>query len=124
MFNVVQEALEKGMGLKVEHQRVLIRVGWVLIVTGHIAWVCGWLVSIGLAAPFARAGDVDELKKASLVTARIQLQVEIREQTKAYCTLPEGAPREYVLRRIDDLRAELYEIAKIRTQEPVCRPRA
>lgn len=123
MFDRASRALEIGLGLKPEHQRVLIRTGWVLFVSGHVFWVCGFLAGFGLASPFARAEDVEELKKASVISARIQIQGEIRAQTKAYCQLPDGIAREYVLRRIDDLRAELYEIAKIRAPEPNCEPK-
>lgn len=120
MFDAAQKALEEGMGLKREHQRMLIRVGWVLIVSGHIAWVCGFLASIGLLAPFARAGDVEKLLRASEVNARISMQSELRVQIRAWCVATDDEIRALALRRIDELRSDLLEIANMRTPEPRC----
>lgn len=120
MLSQLSQALETGMGLRREHQRVLIRTGWVLIVSGHIAWACGWLASFGLAAPFARAADVDKLLRAAEVNARISMQQEIRVQVRAYCQTTDEEVRLLTLKRIDELRTELWEIAKIQTPAPQC----
>lgn len=120
MLTELAAALERGMGLKVEHQRLLIRVGWVAFVSGHVLWVCGFLTTFGLASPFARAGDVEKLLRASEVTARLQMQNEIRLQVRNYCQSTDQDIKALALKRIDELRVELFEIAKIRVPEVSC----
>ena len=113
-------ALEKGMGLRREHQRLLIRVGWVLGVSFHIAWVCGLTAFMGLGTPFARASDVDKLMRAAEVNARISMQQELRVQVRLWCTTPDQEVRDIAYRRIDELRHDLREIAKTETPNPTC----
>lgn len=120
MFDAIAIALETGMGLKREHQRVLIRVGWVLGVSFHIAWVCGLTAVVGLSTPFARAGDVEKLMRAAEVNARISMQQELRVQTRLWCTTQDPEIRSVAYRRIDELRHDLFEIAKTSTPEPTC----
>lgn len=117
------KAMALGMGLKSNHLRVLIRVGWVLLVSGHIAWVCGWLVSVGLTGPFARASDMAQVQRTLAVSARIQIQQELREQKRLWCSVENEQSRSLIMRRIDELRGNLREIANIDdgTGEPVCR---
>lgn len=135
MLEAIQVILE-NVGIKRDHQRLFLRALWVLGVSGHVAWICGFLTVAGLNSPFVRAEDIGKveqkvtaveqkvtaLERSSQVSARIQLQGEIRAQTKAYCGLRDPVEREYVLRRIDSLRAELFEIAKLSTPEPNCPP--
>lgn len=120
MFETFATALETGMGLKREHQQILIRTLWVLFVTGHVLWVCGFLGSIGLAAPFARAGDVDKLLRATEVNARITMINEIRVQTRAYCQTTDLEIKASAMHRIDELRDDLWELSKIRIPDPQC----
>ena len=126
MLDVLHTVFE-NMGVKRETQRLFFRVLWVLAVSGHILWICGFLAGVGLASPFVRAADVEKieqkvtaLERASIVSARINLQQEIRAQTLAYCSLPEGLARDSVLRRIDALRDELFDITQQRGSDPVC----
>lgn len=120
MLDMAAKALEEGLGLKREHQRVLIRTAWVLFVSGHVLWVCGWLAAMGLSSPFAQAADVDDLLRASRVNARITMQTELRVQIRAWCLAEDPEIRQLTWRRIDELRTDLLEIAKIQTPEPVC----
>lgn len=126
MLEAAQVILE-NMGVGRAQQRLFFRAMWVLAVTGHMAWVCGFLAGVGLASPFVRAEDIAPLKqqvatleRAATASARINLQQEIRAQTNLYCSLPDGNTRDYVMRRIDELRAELYEIAGVRIPDPIC----
>lgn len=121
MLEIIVRGLE-FLGIKREHQGKFFVAAWVLGMTGHAAWVCGFLAAFGLASPFARAEDVDKLKRAALITARIQLQGEIRAQTKAYCSISDAVTREYILRRIDSLRGELYELTQVNEPSPTCPP--
>jgi membrane protein YdbS with pleckstrin-like domain len=120
MFELAAKALEEGMGLSRAHQRVLWRVFWVLGVSGHILWVCGFLTAVGLSSPFARADDVDKLMRAAQVNARISMQQELRVQIRTYCATSDDDIKALAMRRIDELRNDLFEIAKIRTPEPQC----
>lgn len=111
MLQMAGEALARGMGLKPQQVALLFRVGWVLIVTTHIAYVCGLFAWFGWsAAPFASAADMAEIQKSMRVTARISLQQEIRSQVAAWCALPSGPPREAIYQRIESLRIELKQV--------------
>lgn len=121
MIEAIAKTLEQGLGLKREHQKILIRTGWVFFVTGHVLWVCGWLTAMGLASPFASAADVDKLLRAAQVNARISMQTELRVQIRAWCIAEDPEIRQLAWRRIDELRSDLLEIAKIQTPEPECR---
>ena len=120
MLSEMASALETGMGLKVEHQRLLIRTLWVLAVTTNMLWVGGLLAFVGLTAPFAKASDVDKLLRAAEVNARISMQNEIRLQVRVYCSASDDDIRNSAMRRIDELRDELWEIAKVRVSDPQC----
>lgn len=121
MLDKAEEALTKGLSLRPKDKALLIRTGWVLIVSVHILWVCGWLAFAGFASPFARAADVEKLQRASKISAQIQIQAEIREQGRIFCASTDERTRDYVERRIDELRANLREIADIDEPRPVCR---
>lgn len=69
------DLLSEAFGLNQPQRRLILRVGWVVFVTGHIAWVCGFLAPLGIASPFANAKDV-----AQVVLVQRQLQVELLEQ--------------------------------------------
>lgn len=106
-------ALVVGMGLTPRHVKLLIRIGWVLLVSMHIAWVCGWLAAAGLASPFAQASDVAELKANSKLMLTLQLQQELRSQKTVWCQITDENVRVSVMNRIDQLRQNLREVAKI-----------
>lgn len=106
-FNLLAE----GFGLSREQRRLVLRVLWVLGVSTHIAWVCGLLAVIGFPTPFARAQDVQQLERATLVSARINLQQELRAQTRLLCSL-DPVERPPVERTIDKLREEYRVVTK------------
>jgi hypothetical protein len=127
VFSAIAQALETGLGLKREHQKAIIQTLWVLAVSGHIAWVCGLLVTFGMGSPFVRAED---LKKVTEDLARVSrsiekgnivsMQQEVRTQTRIYCQNTDEEIRTYALKRIDELRNELWEISQIRVPETQC----
>lgn len=122
MLSNAFDALVVGMGLKPPHIRFLTRVTWVVLVSGHIAWVCGYLITFGFAAPFARASDVEELKNAAKVSARINMQTEIRVQTRLWCTNTDPEIRASAYQNIQRLRIDLEKIADVKEPEPRCQP--
>jgi len=115
-----ERALSLGLGLRTAHWRILVRVGWVLFVTFHIARAAGWLVVFGFAVPFASATDMEDLKRAATITARLQIQDELRAQEYVYCRETDYGRRQVYFRRIEDLREELREVAKIEWPETKC----
>lgn len=56
------DVFKKGMKVDHEQEGFLIRVFWVVAVTGHIAWVCGFLAFLGLQSPFVAAGEIEQFK--------------------------------------------------------------
>lgn len=74
------QLLKTGFKLNIAQEGLVVRVGWVALVTFHILWVCGWLAPLGFVAPFAYANDVNSLREATYVSARINIADEIRKQ--------------------------------------------
>lgn len=56
--------LTEGFKLNVEQRGLLIRVGWVIFVTFHVAWVCGRLAMFGLVSPFVSANELNAVATA------------------------------------------------------------
>jgi hypothetical protein len=98
--------LAEGFGLTRDQQQLILRVLWVIAVSGHIAWVCGFLAFAGLQSPFARASELEKVAQAAKVSARISLQQELRAQTRLACSLSDPGQRATVERTIDKLREE------------------
>ena len=104
--------LSLGMGLSRSQLALVVRVGWVLMVSTHILWACGLLTSIGLAAPFARADDVEGLKRTAEISVRLQLTNEIRVQTRIWCDAKEPSQRATIEQSLDRLREEYRQVTK------------
>ncbi|HEY6225413.1 MAG TPA: hypothetical protein VIW26_16640 [Gemmatimonadales bacterium] len=112
-------ALTLGFNLNRRQQALLLRVGWVLIVTTHILWACGWLGVIGLIG-FARADELSKLQTTVSASARVTLSQEIRAQNRVRCASPDQAVKDSITRYIDSLQAEYEKIAGQRYPEPPC----
>lgn len=111
----------EGFALTKEQRRLLIRVFWVLIVTANMLYVHGALVYLGITAPFARAGDVVQLQRASMVNARIQIIQEMRVQKNAWCKIEDDQTRDSIMRYLVRLQGELKEITnEIESIRPDC----
>ena len=120
MLDKAGDALVTGLGLKRAQVALLIRVGWVVLVSGHIAWVCGWLTFAGITTPFARASELDQLKRASNISARIALNDEIRIQVRILCTAEDQGDRTTAYRLILKLNQELEDVTGEKQPEPRC----
>lgn len=123
------DTLCEGMGLNKERRAFLLRALWVIIVSGHIAWVCGFLAGVGLASPFVRAGDLDakyadisaKQTAADVRSARIEslLQkqllrgkaTEIREVLLQICVAKTSAEKDRLISKKDDLQNEYRELS-------------
>lgn len=113
-------ALTTGFGLNRRQQALLIRVLWVLFVSAHIAWICGFLVFLGLPSPFARADELKELRQTVQASARVTLSQEIRVQARVRCHSTDPQVRDSITRYIDGLQVEYERIAGQRFPEPPC----
>ena len=121
MFSDPGDALSEGFGLNKKQRQLIIRVAWVVAVSGHILWICGFLGWMGLNAPFARAEDVDEMKQQTAISARLQIVQEIRTQKRIYCTTPDERSRDSTLRYLNVLVLELSKVSDIKeTPIPDC----
>lgn len=122
MLSEADGAITTAFGLNKKQRQLLLRVLWVLAVSGHIAWVCGFLAFVGLSSPFARAADVEDLKRAATVNARIQIIQEMRVQKNSYCKTTDEQTRDSIIRYLVRLQGELKEIAdEVEPVQPVCR---
>lgn len=112
-------AISAGFGLDRKKQALLIRLLWVIAVSGHIAWACGWLVTLGLVG-FARADELKELRQTVQASARVTLSQEIRAQARIRCLSSDVQIRDSITRYIDSLQVEYERIAGQRFPEPSC----
>lgn len=112
-------ALSAAFQLNRRQQALLIRIFWVLVVSAHIAWACGWLTAIGLVG-FARADELKELRQTVQASARVTLSQEIRAQARVRCLSNDAQIRDSITRYIDSLQNEYERIAGGRFPEPPC----
>lgn len=120
-MNEKLDLLSEGFGLKKEQRQLLLRVLWVIAVTTTLAYILGALTVFGIAAPYARAADVDQLKQTIEASARVTLGREIREQSRVRCSATDQAIIDSITRYIDSLQTDYERIAGQRYPEPECR---
>lgn len=109
--------LSEGFGLSPDQRRTIIRVLWVLFVTTHILWVCGFLALVGLPSPFAKASDVERIAQSADISARISLAQEIRAYAAARCRAEDPEPYDRIIER---LQIEYERLTGSRYSEPRC----
>lgn len=133
------DTLCEGFGLNKERRSFLVRALWVIFVSGHIAWVCGFLAAAGVASPFATAGEVaDKYKdiaakqdaaaaKADRIEKLLQKQLirskatEIREVVLQICVAQTRGEKVRLLEKKDDLQTEYSELTVgFKYPEPPC----
>lgn len=112
-------ALSAGFNLTRSQQALVLRILWVLTVSIHIAWACGWLSAIGLIG-FARANEVSQIQQTVNASARVTLSQEIRMQARVRCAATDPAVRDSLTRYIDSLQVEYERVAGQRFPEPPC----
>lgn len=98
------------MGLNRGQQQLIIRTLWVLFVTTHILWVCGWLAFLGLAGPFAKADEVSDLRRSIVVVEKLQITQEMRVQTIYWCKAKDEGEKVAFEEALDRLRDEYKRI--------------
>lgn len=117
-FDLITEAF----GLNSDQRKLLLRVIWVLSVSTILAYILGALTIIGIAAPYARAEEVKDIRQTIEASARVTLGREIREQALIRCRSTDPAVRDSLTRYIDALQGEYERIANQRYPEPPCSP--
>lgn len=134
------DSLCEGMGLNKERRAFLMRALWVIFVSGHIAWICGFLTGLGLTSPFVRAGDLDTKyaeitakqvsadQRAARIESLLQKQLlrgkatEIREVLLQICVAKTSSEKDRLISKKDDLQTEYAElsVSGARYIEPPC----
>jgi hypothetical protein len=120
------QLLTEGFKLNVDQRGLLIRVGWVLMVSGHIAWACGLLAFVGFSSPFVRAENLaqveqklnglDEIVRQSLAQSKAK---DVRDQLSIICT-KNGLERDKAQVEKERLQIEYYGLMGYRYIEPPC----
>ncbi len=113
-------ALAAGFNLNRRQQALMLRVLWVLFVSIHIAWACGWLSALGLVG-FARADEMSKVQQTVNASARVTLSQEIRAQVRVRCASIDQNVVDSLTRYIDSLQIEYERIAGQRYPETTCK---
>lgn len=112
-----------NLGLTKEQQRLIVRSGWVLFVSFHIAWVCGWLAVLGMGSPFALADEQKQLAEVIKGDRIDRLEHDIlgirQDQCKAYKEGNMPAERLYA-ERLQELLNKYYSLTQRNARVPAC----
>lgn len=109
--------------------RLLMAIGWRVLVSFHMLYACGYLVAIGLPLTgFAQKADVEaqrqatlELKKVVDLQLRLGLAREVRLQTSVFCSTTDAVTREATWTTINRLREDYRQLTGGETlPEPRC----
>lgn len=96
--------LTEGFKLNMDQRGLLIRVGWVVLVTGHILWICGFLGIAGLETPFAAAGDFTKLQASVSEIQKSGVEGQLRQISTDLFNLE---------RQVNDLRTDKKDVPDI-----------
>ncbi len=100
------QLISEGFNLNPRQRSLFLQIAWVSFVTFHILWVCGWLGFAGLATPFARAADFNQLQASSNITASLSIAQEIRAQVQLLCETLNPTSRNAIITTIDKLQVD------------------
>jgi hypothetical protein len=110
-----------AFGLKPKQQALILKVLWVIAVSGHIMLVCNVLERLGMPTPFAYAEDVADLRRASNMAAQLSIAAELRAQYQAWCKA-DYPTRSTLENSIEKLQVEYARYAHERYPQPMCAP--
>lgn len=119
-MNEKLDLLSEAFGLNKGQRQLVLRVLWVISVSTILAYILGALTIIGIAAPYARAGDVNQIQQTVAASARVTLSQEIRAQARVRCQSNDPAVRDAITRYLDSLQFEYERVAGQRYPEPQC----
>lgn len=117
--------LDTVFGALTKEQRMLVmRMVWIGAVSGHVAWVCGWLGVLGIASPFARA-DVQVQVASIVMEIRAEradrLDNQIQTVRASQCrTAIDSAARQNYTERLNELYKQYYELTGREPHVPRC----
>lgn len=112
MLDSVSDILDRI--LTKDQQVFLIRSGWVLFVTGHIMWVCGWLTFMGVSPPFVQSQELSRQSE--------QVKEQFTTLSSQFSTLTEQLRQQRVedlQRQINDTEALFCHAQKVHNLEAV-----
>lgn len=120
------DLLTEGFKLNLNQRGLLIRVGWVMLMSIHVAWICGFLTAFGLAPPFAAAADlqpitkrvesIESLLRQSLMQSKAR---DVRDLVTKLCD-PKTLDRDRLYAEKDRLQIEYKALAGEYYAEPPC----
>lgn len=116
------DLLSEAFGLTKGQRQLLLRVAWVLTVSTILAYILGALTIIGIAAPYANAEDVDQLKQTVEISARINLAQELRMHMRSRCQTQDERFRDSLERTIESLQAQYSKLTGSRYPDQRCAP--
>ena len=109
------EAIIKGLNLSTSQVSFLVKAGWVIIVTVHVAWVCGAFAFMGVASPFARGDALDKVvtRIEALIADQKQemlqkLKLEISTARSNQCHATTEAAKVFYGQQLQDLALQYY----------------
>lgn len=120
----ILELFWSALGLSPEQRALIARSIWVMGVSGHILWVCGWLAPVGLASPFAQADEVNNQVKHIIreeLSAKRQSDLPglMLDAKQKYCAAS-GEARRLHFTTYNALRAEYYKLTQLEYPDPPC----
>ncbi len=112
--------LEKGTGLTPAQIKLLIRTGWVALVSVHMLWVCGLLTTVGLTSPFAAAAEAESLKD-NVSEIKVQLlEQSLLEARLRQCKAETPDSKQYYFERLQEKMNAYYNLTKRNYPIPAC----
>jgi hypothetical protein len=99
-------AFSKAMGLTDKQVQLLLRTGWILLVSICMCWAMGWLAFIGLAGP-ASAEEVESIK-GDVRSIQVQLlEQSLFEVRLSQCKAETTETRRYYYTKLQE-KMDLY----------------
>lgn len=109
-----------SLGLSKEQQKLIVRSGWVLIVSIHIMWVCGWLAFAGFASPFARAEDVQTVRQVLKEDHIERLDAQILALREKQCEAATPEAKKTYGERLHELIQKYLQVSGNPPRVPAC----
>lgn len=105
-------------GLTEAQIKGVIKVGWRAALVVHIAWVCGWLVFLGVPAPFAKADRFDDVERKTNILLRAAIDTSLRGLIEARCQVVGYREREVINNEINVQKLEWHSLTGREWVEP------
>lgn len=131
----------RAFGLNKKQQVILLRVLWVMAVSGHIAWICGWLTPFRITPPFVSVidaqasmqderdrrvkdrqeieGAMSDVRKNANAALGLIVNRELREEMIALC-FSKASERDAMRQYVDYLESLYHTIHAKDYTEPPC----